>query len=428
MRPDRHRGAFLQAGPRLSQAGNLARAVQQQDQWPNTQPWLYQWFVVDREAIATQGQVTIVGRIIDQHRHPALVECQLLFHEPHPLGAVGMRVKHDLADTAFVHDHRAVGPDRQESGLPDLQTKVHIVIGNSERLFIQPTNLLIDRLADHQARRGDRTEVLVKLAAPHVAGRLRIKPKPRMLSWATQSQHHTRMLQLTVRIMQTRANDSHFRALGMIEQFVQPVGIDHFGIVVQQHQVLAARSRCSLIVHRREIERVRIAQHANPRIRHRLQPVQPVPGLLCLTLVVDQDDFEMRITGTLEDAFHAPRNHGQLIAGRHQDRHQRALRMAITQMVSARSRLQHDAAVIPPGSQVTTQCAELVMVAFALVVIADQQQFVTVANAGHATRFDHPQYEVQLRSVRELGTVATKLNENLTADEPVLRHAPWRGQ
>ncbi|MNI80626.1 hypothetical protein D3C73_1371680 [compost metagenome] len=81
----------------------------------------------------------------------------------------------------------------------------------------------------------------------------------------------------------------------MVEQFVQPIFADDFRIVVQQHQVLAARLAGRQIIHGAEVERMGEADDSQFVTTNRVHLVQPDECLLGLAAIIDQDNLEVWI-------------------------------------------------------------------------------------------------------------------------------------
>ena len=101
-------------------------------------------------------------------------------------------------------------------------------------------------------------------------------------------------------IHQLRPDHADLRALRLLDQAVQPVGIQDFDIVVEKQQVLAFRLPCAAVVGARPVEAV-------PDLDRPVgvcgDPILPMP-LFCrgsTRNIVQADDFIARPPGQLAD-------------------------------------------------------------------------------------------------------------------------------
>ncbi|MNE87443.1 hypothetical protein D3C80_1846470 [compost metagenome] len=77
---------------------------------------------------------------------------------------------------------------------------------------------------------------------------------------------------------QFTAHYANFWALGMVEQFVQPVFADNRCVVVEQHQILATRMTGCHVVDGAEVEGGGVTQYAQFVATDHCHFVQPLEG------------------------------------------------------------------------------------------------------------------------------------------------------
>ena len=104
------------------------------------------------------------------------------------------------------------------------------------------------------------------------------------------AEEHAGVLHLAGRIQQLRADDAHFRSLGMLQQHFQPIVLRDLDVVVQEQQVFAVGRRGCKVVEARPVEGFRSVDDA---IGILLQP--DLPCHLAVGDVVDADDLVIRV-------------------------------------------------------------------------------------------------------------------------------------
>ncbi len=375
------------------------------------------------EAGAVQREVGVVGRVACHDGQPLLVHRVLLAHEACPLGFLRGHIHGLLAHAAFVQ-HDGVGrPDDEVAGLPHLEAQVHIVVRHLEGFFVQPADLFVDRAADHQAGGGDRAVVLVHLQAIHVTGRIGRKADEGVVCRAAQAQHDAAVLDGAIGVQQLGPHDADLGPLRMVEHGVQPVAAQRGRVVVQQDEVLASRHTRRRVVDGGIVERMRIAQHADARVVHRLQPVQPRTCGKLGTLVVHQDDFVILVGGLFQEGAHASLHHGELVLGRDDDGDGRRGLMAVVHPIAPRQVGIDPGLHISPRMQVPCDGRDFVRAAGQLRQGGNEQRLADMADGFDPFGHDQPQDQIQFRCLGDLRIETVCLKECVTPEEPVPCHA-----
>ena len=129
-------------------------------------------------------------------------------------------------------------------------------------------------------------------------------------------QEHAGVLNLAARIQQLRADDADLGPLRVLQQRVQPAGIDDLDIVVEEQQILAVRHRRRAVVEARPVERLR---HGDDLVGIVAQPA--LPADLMGRDVVDADDLEVAVGGLVPQRRDAGFDMAMRRAGRDDDRH-----------------------------------------------------------------------------------------------------------
>nr|GFC96547.1 hypothetical protein [Tanacetum cinerariifolium] len=210
------------------------------------------------------------------------------------------------------------------------------------------------------------------------------------------------MLQSGIGVKQLSADDSDFWPLSMIEQFVQPVTAQHRNVVVHQYQIIPACFGRGPVVHGREIEGERVAKHAYFLPSDRFHVGQPFNGFRGFAVVIDDQDFIVRVFGFFQDRFNAALQHGQLVFGRYDDRDHRLPEVTVLHVIVTGRRLDDICMMIITGKQVASEGLHLMAVLFERWCTARQQGFVDVANSADAVVLNHAQDQIELQGVAVL--------------------------
>ena len=118
-----------------------------------------------------------------------------------------------------------------------------------------------------------------------------------------QPQHHSTMLQSSVRIPKAGADCAYLGADGVADHLVQPVPFLRFNVVVQERQNLTARQLRSSIYQATEIEFAFILHNGHV---HFLPDALKKPARFFLgRAIVDDNDFERRVECLLANAVDA---------------------------------------------------------------------------------------------------------------------------
>ncbi|MNJ28012.1 hypothetical protein D3C77_225370 [compost metagenome] len=125
---------------------------------------------------------------------------------------------------------------------------------------------------------------------------------------------------------------------------------------------------------------MRVAQHTKLFISHRLDTVQPPNGIFGFAQVINQNDFKVLVASAFQNTLDTTGDQGKLITCWNQDRYQRPLGVAVAQMVSTRTSLQHRPPLIATGIQMAAQRVEFIKVALGSIEVADHQQLIDMTN------------------------------------------------
>src|SRR5690606_1271499 len=115
----------------------------------------------------------------------------------------------------------------------------------------------------HHASPADSAVVLHNLQTTHVARRIARLADEATSRRSTQPKYDSSMSDRPGCIRNFGADGPDFRALGMVQHFIQPVPAHELDITTQNNKVLPPHLGCSGVVHRRNIWRLWIRQNLN---------------------------------------------------------------------------------------------------------------------------------------------------------------------
>ena len=216
------------------------------------------------------------------------------------------------------------------------QTEVEVVVDDLVG-FLETAERLKDTASHQHAGAGHRDDIALCQRQAEIARLVRRGKAERVARDAARGKEHAGVLHLAAGIQKLRPHDRHLRPLRVLEQCVQPVGLGHLDIVVQEQQVLAGRGLHAAVVEMRPVECVR---HRHDLVGVLLQP--DLPRDLTVRDVVDADDLEVAIGGMLAQGIDAGLDVASRGAGRDDDRHHAGCRLRSPQTPCARYRtVQH---------------------------------------------------------------------------------------
>ncbi|MNE02439.1 hypothetical protein D3C80_949150 [compost metagenome] len=192
-----------------------------------------------------------------------------------------------LNGTTLLQHNGVRRPNREIARLARLKAQVDVCVLVFQLWHVHATQRFIKRSANHQTGSRNSTVVLIHFQTLHVAAIVCVTSKCRT-GRTTQPQHHACMFDRAVGVQQLSPHDTHFRTLCVVEQRIQPVVLDNYGIAMQQHQIIATSMTSRHIVDGAVIEVGRIAQHADTRCLQRCHTVKPGTGGRVSAAVVQQ--------------------------------------------------------------------------------------------------------------------------------------------
>ena len=213
--------------------------------------------------------------------------------------------------------------EHMPSGRLQLHTVVDVIVRHRQRL-LHSGDLLIDRLSGHHAGRSHGTVVLYGYEPPCIAISLPVCTDKKMARHTAQPEHDAGMLNRPVRIIELCSDRTDFVLLTKSQQLLDPAFASHFGIIVQQDQVLTVCLRHCKIVDRRIVKAARIPQ--NPKSAIRLLPQQTLIIRLCLclhTIIFNYENLIIRIRRLLPDRSKTAPQVFHMVLIRDQDRDKR---------------------------------------------------------------------------------------------------------
>ena len=188
--------------------------------------------------------------------------------------------------------------DDPVSALGDPHAEVHVVEGDREAL-VESAHLVEDLAPQHHAGRGHRAHVAhPRPVHVQVEGDLPV------------AQAHPAVLQVSVRVAELTSDRAHLRALGVLQESLQPVGDPNEGVVVEEEDVGRGAGAHPEIHDTGEVEGARGAHHLMPG------RVEIAQRLRRLAVVVDDDDADVRVGGARLDLGDALTQEVHPVAGR----------------------------------------------------------------------------------------------------------------
>ena len=220
--------------------------------------------------------------------------------------------------------------------LPHTDTEIHIVEGHGIAL-VQAVHLIIDLPADEQAGGGIAVNILHIVQPPHVAIGCRREILVQVARHAADAKADAGMLNGVIGVEQLCTHTAHPLLLGVHDHFLQPVGGDDLGIVVEQQQVFAGGILLAKVVQGAVIEALALPGHDLEVVRvFLLHPLVGAEGLGLLAVVFDEDELKIRVGGAGIDGIHAELQIPDVVAGRDEDAHPARVLDGVIGLVIAR--------------------------------------------------------------------------------------------
>ncbi|GJE45953.1 hypothetical protein AEGHOMDF_5153 [Methylobacterium soli] len=237
-------------------------------------------------------------------------------------------------------------PDDAIAGCSGADAEIHVAPRDPQCL-VEAAKVLERRSAEGHAGPGHGRDVADDAQLVEVARILARRPAPHVPRLSSAVDLDAGMLHPTIRIVELGADDTDLAAQRLGDELVEPVLVDHDGVVVEQDQHRPVRLCRAGIVAPRPVEDSGTGEGAQARVGCGLRQEGPCPRLG--TLVVDDEHLEVGIARSREQAREARFQQLDLVAGRHDDRH---LRRAPARVVQAQdagggARCRDDGA--PPG-------------------------------------------------------------------------------
>src|SRR5579863_40165 len=172
-------------------------------------------------------------------------------------------------------------PDITIPRFQNAQAEIDVVEGHLKR-FVQTSNLFKQFFSDHETGGSDGGEGLCESGSPKISwliAREELVSMPR--SSSAETQHNPPMLQRLIWIPQSRANRSHSGRERVTHHFREPIGRNHFDIVVDEPDQLPSRQFHRGIVKRREVKRAVVANYPYSRIGIQRLDIAERLGVIC---------------------------------------------------------------------------------------------------------------------------------------------------
>ncbi len=134
-----------------------------------------------------------------------------------------------------------------------------------------------------------------------------------------QAEDDASVLDASVGIEQLGPHRAYLRTQGQGGHGLQPSGLDHQDVVVDEGEQRRGRPGDRGVVQGREVEGGVDPQHPHPR--RPLQPLQQPQGALAAAAVVDDAKTQRRVVGLFQEARHAGFQQIRMVARRHDRRH-----------------------------------------------------------------------------------------------------------
>lgn len=197
------------------------------------------------------------------------------------------------------------------------QAEVDIVVGDREMLGFQPAHRVEHRAAQRHAGPGHRRDAARVAQQPAMARVVARGAATQMRRGAARADGNAGVLQRAVGIQQPCADDADVRSLRQGDHLAQPARVDDRGVVVEQHDDLAARLPHGGVVHGGPVERSGVGQDADAWVGG--QAGQQPRGAAFAAVVVQDQHFDRGIIGAVQDAVHATCKQRGTVAGRDDD-------------------------------------------------------------------------------------------------------------
>ena len=145
------------------------------------------------------------------------------------------------------------------------------------------------------------------------------------------------MLNGVIGVEQLCTHTAHPLLLGVHDHLFQPVGGDDLGIVVEQQQIFAGGILLAKVVQSAVIEALALPGHDLEVVRVLLlHPLVGAEGLGLLAVVLDEDEFKIRVGGAGIDGIHAKLQIPDVVAGGDEDAHPARVLDGVIGLVIAR--------------------------------------------------------------------------------------------
>ena len=226
------------------------------------------------------------------------------------------------------------GPEVAVARRANLEAEIHVVERHRQRVLVQAADLLVDRLADHEAGGGDGGIVLHQPGAIEPALGPAGKIPEGVSGHSADAENDAGVLDRVVGVIEHGPDAANLRPQGMAGHFFQPIRRDDLEVVVEQGDHVARRLLHREIVNRGIVERRVVFQHARrmPRGQQRVQAVgqrgEEGQRRRLIRAVVDEQDLKPRISRVLEEALDAALDQRDAIARGDDDRDEGWIRPA----------------------------------------------------------------------------------------------------
>ena len=310
-------------------------------------------------------------------------------------------------------------PHRQITQLARAQAQVHVGTLVGECGVVEAVELHEQCLVDQQAAVGHRRVALRHLQAVHVARRVHRQAGKGAATAVGQAGHEAGMGDLAVGGNGLAANNAHFRALAVVEQFVQPLRLQGRNLGAQEQQVitcgLGGRDIAGGGMGQRRIEG-KGAHAAGGQRFHLLHPLADLGS----GAVVDQQQFVIRVTGFLQQRHHAAFQQRQRGIGGH-NQHQRNRRLLLMPVMNV---IQAGANGSRRGIGITA-CVQMAQDGALLEVRIEagrgsgKQRLGQVLDALQPVLLHQAQNQIQLGRIAGFGVEAAKLQHGFAAEYPM---------
>lgn len=207
---------------------------------------------------------------------------------------------------------RPWGADHTQATRPHAQAEIDVVVGDGQVCFLETADG-VEYVMPHGhagARDGGHTARVVQhFPMPWVVAR---RATQQMCGHRAWPQRHAGVLDRSIRIQQARTDHTDLRTQRQFHHLGQPIGVERFDIVVEQHKDFATRHPGRGVVHRGPVERTRVAQHAHTLIG--CQSIQQPRRASVAAVVVDDQQFEGGVVGAVQDRIDATRQQRGTVA------------------------------------------------------------------------------------------------------------------